>query len=649
MCGLTGFLSLGDFDCEFATSTINKMVSALEHRGPDQAGTWMDGEQGIVLGHRRLAILDLSDAGKQPMVSHSGRYTMLLNGEVYNHHDIRSELRPHFRDWRGSSDTETILAAIDRWGILEAIKKCAGMFAIAIWDKLSCSLSLVRDRIGEKPLYYGWQGPTFLFGSELRALEKHPHFKFEIFEPVLSAFLQFSYVPSPWCIWTDIKKLEPGTIVTLSRKDRPECPVPISYWSLAEFIRTNSTFEMTDDEAVERLDRILTEVVSQEMTADVPVGAFLSGGIDSSLVVALMQKQNRTRVNTFSIGFDIAGFDEAPFAKKVASILGTNHTEMYVSSADAMEVIPQLPVMYDEPFGDSSQIPTHLVSKMARQNVTVALSGDGGDELFGGYSGYLYADKVIGMYSRVPTIVRNFAGSILGTVCGLDVMRNRLPEKYFKLAQVLKKKTALEMYREFKVQTFRRYVNCKSQASTFYESPEDWPQFSQLVEGMMFIDAMTSLPGDIMTKVDRATMSVSLESRAPLLDHRVVEFAWRLPLRMRIRDGQTKWILRRLLEQHLPRSVFERTKSGFAIPLAEWLRGSLKCWAGTLLSDDRIKSDGLFDSAAVNTAWQEHQNGIRDQSVVLWNIMMFHAWKDQVTQRRTNISIDQLRSIVSVV
>lgn len=639
MCGITGFLKDQSFDLTASRQAVQRMTSALRHRGPNEQGEWLDSHAGVALGHSRLSILDLSSAGSQPMTSASGRYVIVFNGEIYNHQNLRKKLEGRYSQWRGTSDTETILAAIEVLGLEYALKESVGMFALAVWDRDTRSLSLARDRLGEKPLYYGWQGNTFLFGSDLKALTLHPDFKFEIFKPVISHFLQLSYVPTPWSIWTGINKLEPGTFLTVTQKGRFSSVKPLYYWSFADFIKNldrRTQKPLSDTEAIDGLEEVLTNAVRQQSVADVPVGAFLSGGIDSSLIVSLMQAQSDKKVETFSIGFDVPGYNEAPFAKQIAEYLGTRHTELYVSSIDAQNVIPLIPFIYDEPFGDSSQVPTYLVSKLAKKHVTVVLSGDGGDELFGGYARYAHLARVINRIEKIPVSLRITAGYILSLLYKSKIFEQHYPEKLIKLMKVLIRQTGIQMYPEFVKQAHRKYVLDDCLCPIFYNSPELWPEFNQVIEGMMFVDTMTAFPGDILTKVDRATMAVSLEARAPLLDHRVIEYAWRLPYEMKIRDGQTKWILRKLLERYVPRPMFERPKTGFSIPLASWLRKDLRPWAEELLSAKRLQQEGLFNPDLVRKAWHEHLSGKRDHNVVLWNLLMFQAWQDKTPAPRNS-------------
>jgi asparagine synthase (glutamine-hydrolysing) len=603
MCGVVGFLSPGGFAGERAGQEVMQMANSLTHRGPDDAGQWIDANAGIALAHRRLSILDLSPAGHQPMHSASGRYVLVFNGEIYNHLELRRKVEGlGYRDWRGGSDTETLLVAIDAWGLVNALQESIGMFALALWDRKSQCLSLARDRMGEKPIYYGWQGDTVLFGSELKALRHHPMFRSEIDRDVLPLYLRHGYIPAPWSIWKGIRKLTPGCLVQFSGCRVGEIPSPVPYWSLTEAIAAGQAnpFSGSDDDAIDSLEQKLREAVAAQMVADVPLGAFLSGGIDSTTVVALMQSQSNRPVKTFTIGFDNAGYNEAEFAKAVAVHLGTDHTELYVNAVQAREVVSKLPAMYDEPFGDPSAIPTYLVSQLARQHVTVSLSGDGGDELFGGYPHYAESAAIWASTRRVPLYLRSAFGGLLTALpeCGGATKRQTmtLASAVLSGANLITRAKSLgqQMAEEDLIAffDFRRAV---------YRNPErlfqkringrlPWPQgqtskTSSPIVQMMAYDALGYLPDDILVKVDRASMAVGLESRAPLLDHRLVEFVARLPLQMKIRGRTGKWILRELLYRHVPRALVDRKKAGFGVPIDSWLRGPFaQFWRGFAVS-----------------------------------------------------------------
>ncbi|MBK5204243.1 MAG: asparagine synthase (glutamine-hydrolyzing) [Polaromonas sp.] len=646
MCGFVGFLGgpaaqgeLGD------ETTLQHMASTIVNRGPDDAGYWSDVDQRVGFGHRRLSIVDLSPAGHQPMVSGGGRYVIAFNGEIYNHLDCRAALAMTGAGmgWRGHSDTETLLAGFDAWGIQATVERSIGMFAFAVWDKQTRTLTLGRDRLGEKPLYYGWQGQgqhaTFLFGSELKALKAHPAFAAGIDRNALCLLMRHNYIPAPYSVYQGIAKLEPGCLLTVSLA-QPE-PKVVRYWSAAAVAVAGcaTPFAGTPEQAVDALEVLLKSAVQQQMMADVPLGAFLSGGIDSSTVVALMQAQSSRPVKTFTIGFNEEGYNEAVHAKAVARHLGTEHTELYVSPQQAMEVIPRLPGLYCEPFADSSQIPTFLVSKLAKQHVTVSLSGDAGDELFCGYNRYQITGKLWRKLALVPAPLRALVAkgitalsptawdSLAGIIPGAGRYA-ALGDKLHKGAGVLASATVDELYLGM---------------VSHLRNPADWviggqeppthltglrPELGGLsaVERMMALDAISYLPDDILVKVDRAGMGVSLESRVPFLDHRVVEFAWSLPLTYKLREGQTKWPLRQVLYRHVPRELIDRPKMGFGVPLHDWLRGPLRDWAEELLDEARLAREGYFHPAPIRQIWAEHLSGRRNWMAQLWNVLMFQAW-----------------------
>ena len=651
MCGFVGFIAGDRFFADGrAAAIVAEMAGCVRHRGPDHGDHWVDPEARVALGHRRLAIVDLSPAGDQPMRSPSGRYVTVYNGEIYNHLDLRRELEAAglAPAWRGQSDTETLLAAIDAWGVERALQRSVGMFGLALWDEREKALFLARDRAGEKPLYYGWQGEgagaSFLFGSELKALASHPAFVGEIDRQALTAYLRHNGVPSPLSIYRGIAKLEPGSFLRLASGERE--PVLHRYWSAAEVARSGvaAPLALGPEEAVEELEKLLTVSIGQQMIADVPLGAFLSGGVDSSAIVALMQKQAPRPVKTFSIGFDEEDYNEAHHAKAVAAHLGTDHTEMYVSPSEAMDVIPRLPRIYDEPFADSSQIPTFLVSQLARRHVTVSLSGDAGDEVFAGYNRYKAAAASWRKVSRLPRPVRSGLGRAMAALparrwdsifAALDPVlparaRMRLPgDKMHKAAAVLHSRSTGELYQGL-LSIWREPADAVIGGG----EPEsalaglDLGQLSE-VEQMMLFDMLTYLPNDILTKVDRAAMSVSLETRVPFLDHRVVEFAWRLPLEYKIRDGETKWVLRQLLYRHVPRALIERPKTGFGVPINYWLAGPLRDWAESLLAEDRLRREGYFEPAPVRARWREYLGGAHHLGESIWSVLMFQSWHEE--------------------
>ncbi len=643
MCGIAGFIG-GRFDPQGARETLARMTGAIAYRGPDSAGAWLEAEHKVALGHRRLAILDLSPAGEQPMISPSGRYVIVYNGEIYNHLELRERLAG---PWRGHSDTETLLAAIEAWGIEEALKQCAGMFALALWDRSEKALILARDRLGEKPLYYGWQGAgaeaAFLFSSELKALARHPAFRREIDRQALALFTRFNYVPAPHSIYAGIAKLVPGTFLTLRPGDASPAITP--YWSAAEIAAAGAAapLDIGPEEAIDELERVLSKAVSQQMISDVPLGAFLSGGVDSSTIVALMQAQSSRPVKSFSIGFHDRAYNEAEHAGAVARHLGTDHEELYVQPEDALAVIPSLPAIYDEPFADASQVPTLLVSRLARRKVTVALSGDGGDELFAGYNRYRLAARNWGRISKVPRPLRRALAQglvalspeqwnkVAGAVAPIlpASLRISLPgEKVHKAARGLASGSADELYQGL-VSSWRDPADLViGGAEPATLAPATLARLDALgtCERMMALDLLTYLPDDILAKVDRAAMSVSLETRVPLLDHRVVELAWRLPLDLKLRGGETKWVLRQLLYRHVPRALIERPKMGFGIPIDAWLRGPLKDWAEALIDERRLAGQGYFRPGPIRAAWDAHQSGRANMQYQLWAILMFQSW-----------------------
>ena len=649
MCGIIGFLG-GDFTNDQLSKVIlEEMSDQLVNRGPDSAGIWLDSSSKIALGHRRLAVVDLSPAGYQPMTSGSNRYVMTYNGEIYNSNEIRNELIKSrvTVNWRGHSDTETLLAGFDAWGIRETISRVTGMFAIAVWDKELEQLTLIRDRLGEKPLYYGWQGSgsnkVFLFGSELKALKKHPQFINDIDRGSLALYMRYCYVPAPHSIYKGIMKVEPGSIVTVTLQDSEHTTE--KYWNALDVVRTGteSPFEGTVAEATNDLEIALRKTISQQMMADVPLGAFLSGGIDSSAVVALMQAQSSRPIKTFTIGFSEAGYNEAIFAKLVAEHLGTEHTELYVSSQDALNVIPKLPNLYCEPFADSSQIPTFLVSSLARHHVTVSLSGDGGDELFCGYNRYLFADKLWRGLSMTPASFRKLVGKSIKNLPAAGwnqvfKLLNRITPRKFngiswgdklqKGAEVMASNDLMSLYQQL-------VSNWQDPSAVVIGQGEHDQIFStdvQLlsevgdIQKMMAIDTISYLPDDILVKVDRAAMGVSLETRVPFLDHHIFEFASKIPLAMKLKHGVGKSILRDVLFRYVPKELIERPKMGFGIPMSDWLKGPLKEWAEELLDETRLRSQGFFYPEVVRQMWSDHLMGVHNWQSQLWAVLMFQAW-----------------------
>lgn len=642
MCGIAGFLTSSaetELDLKVA---VTRMIAQLAYRGPDDSGIWVDRVAGVALGHRRLSILDLSPDGHQPMHSESGRYVTVFNGEVYNFADLRRELKSIGHVFRSRSDTEVILAAIEQWGVEEALLRFNGMFAIAVWDRKARQLHLIRDRLGEKPLYYGWMGKTFLFGSELKALVSHPEFKAELDRKALALYLRYSCIPAPYSIYRGIQKLMPAARLTLKLSDQGILPPAVPYWSAEEANRRGleDQFAGSPDEATAQLDELLRDAVKMRMVADVPLGAFLSGGVDSSIVVALMQAQSARPVRTFSIGFHDDAYNEAKHAAAVARHLCTDHTELYVSAEDIVPVIPRLPALYDEPFSDSSQIPTYLVSALARKHVTVSLSGDGGDELFGGYKRYFGWGKVWQKLGWVPHSARQAASWSLRRLspqqwnhlarCLSLKELNCAGDRVHRLARILSAEDAFLRYQAILSvwETPSLVLQDADEPSSLIRDRCRGTGFSDFCRNMMFLDTVTYLPDDILTKVDRASMAVSLETRIPFLDYRVVEFAARLPLSMNIRGGAGKWLLRHLLYRYVPTNLIERPKKGFALPIADWLRGPLRDWAENLLDEHRLRSEDYFRPAIVRKLWEEHLSRQRDLSPHMWGLLMFEAWLD---------------------
>jgi len=654
MCGITGFLGHGSLSVSDWPLLLERMGSAIAHRGPDDSGIWSDLDSGVGLVHRRLSIVDLSPAGHQPMVSASGRYVIVFNGEIYNHQDLRAELvkvgagGTSVGGWRGHSDTETLLAGFSRWGIKSTVERCIGMFAFAVWDRQERVLTLGRDRLGEKPLYYGWQGggkACFLFGSELKALKAHPAFASEIDRDALCLLLRLKYIPAPYSIYRGIYKLLPGCLLTVSL-NRCE-PVLERYWSLTDVAVAGKQTLLADssDAIVDELELLLKSAVRQQMMADVPLGAFLSGGVDSSTVVALMQAQSSQPIETFTIGFNEESYNEAIHAKAVARHLGTDHTELYVTPQQALDVIPKLPSLYCEPFADPSQIPTFLVSQLARKQVTVTLSGDAGDELFAGYDRYLMTFNYWKVISCLPRSMRLLGASAIRSISpgAWDKTFEALPrwsvksfnhsslgEKMHKGASVLGARSIDELYQRLVSHWTSEGLVIGGQLPGAFLGgiPNELPGLDG-VQRMMAIDALTYLPDDILVKVDRAAMGVSLECRVPFLDHRVVEFAWRVPQAMKLRGGVGKWILRQVLYRHVPKELVERPKMGFGVPIDTWLRGPLKDWAEALLDESRLRREGFFTPEPIRKKWAEHLSGQRNWQYHLWDVLMFQAWLEE--------------------
>jgi asparagine synthase (glutamine-hydrolysing) len=701
MCGFSGFLTSDTSVLSSAKAEVLRMAMAIQHRGPDDAGAWTDASTGIALGFRRLSILDLSSAGHQPMHSVSSRFVMTFNGEIYNHEDLRdllsaSQLGKPAHPWRGHSDSETLLACFEAWGLEETLQKTVGMFAIALWDTQTRTLHLARDRFGEKPLYYGWpttgntDAPAFVFGSELKALRAYPGFANPVSREALALYMRFAYVPAPYSIYQNIFKLEPGCMLSINTNintalmqashltDVPQVPsfttAPLRppaeqgglrihrWWSLASVVEAGTQNQISSEEALETMEHRLKDAVRLQSLADVPLGAFLSGGVDSSCIVALMQAQASSPVKTFTVGFEEAGFDESPHARAVAEYLGTEHNALYVSAKQAQAVIADLPAMYDEPFADSSQIPTHLVCKAARQQVTVALSGDAGDELFGGYNRYFWGPRIWSRMAWLPYPARQALGSViraiptagwdalsrpvnallpaaknfaragdrahklaarLGSVHNMDDLYNSLVSEWQDPAQVVK---------GIRGDSGSETGGLLREPASMLSDP--WPAAGaeQHQLRMMYRDSMTYLPDDILCKVDRAAMATSLETRVPFLDHRVAELAWRLPLNMKIRNGQGKWALRQVLYKYVPKELIDRPKAGFAIPVGQWLRGPLKDWSEALLDEKRLELEGFFHPKPIRDKWLQHLTGRYDHTPSLWAVLMFQSWLESTHQ-----------------
>lgn len=648
MCGIAGLVSRSTHTAALGAAA-QAMADALRHRGPDDSGVWVEPKGALALAHTRLSILDLSPAGHQPMSSITGRYTVVFNGEMYNFLAIRRDLEQRGYSFRGHSDTEVLLAAFERWGVRQAVSHFNGMFALAVFDRDERTITLARDRLGEKPLYYGRAGNDFAFASELKAITAITGNALAVDPDALALYFRHNYVPAPYSIYRGIYKLLPGALLTVD-VDRPtwDAAAVDRYWDLREIAEAGASLrlELSDGEFADAVEAILLDSVDMRMVSDVPVGAFLSGGIDSSLVVALMQAGGH-HVRTFTIGFEEQGFDEAVFARDVAQHLGTDHTELYVTPTEAMAVIPRLPMVYDEPFSDSSQIPTYLVSELARRHVTVALSGDGGDELFGGYTRYAFHRSLWRRFERVPAPLRRAAAKVISAPSApawdrlSRLARPLLPqrarqehvgEKLHKLASVIADASAESVYLTL-VSHFTdpaALVLGAVEPPTPLTSPDGWPRLDDFTERMMYLDSVTYLPDDILVKVDRAAMAHSLETRVPMLDHRLVELAWTLPIEQKMRSGVGKHVLRSVLHRHVPKELVERPKMGFGVPIGEWLRGPLREWGEDLLSPALLRDSGL-DVERVRALWSAHSAGQADWKYHLWDVLMFQSWREHAT------------------
>ncbi len=643
MCGFAGFVNNSALTCNYA-EVLKKMGRAIYHRGPDSSGEWFDEKESIGLSHRRLAVVDLTPAGHQPMYSHGKRFVVAYNGEIYNHLELRKELEREASEikWLGGSDTETLLAGFELWGIKKTVEKSIGMFAFSVWDTLEKKLTLGRDRLGEKPLYYGWQDDVFLFGSELKAMKVHPAFKSEINRDSIALLLRHNCIPAPYSIYRGIKKLLPGHLLEMD----PELGTieMIEYWSFRNLCQNHdsSFFVGGEKQVVDELEKVLKLSVKQQMMSDVPLGAFLSGGIDSSTIVALMQSQSETPVKTFSIGFDEEEYNEAAHAKEVANYLGTEHTELYITSEQALDVIPKLADLYDEPFSDSSQIPTYLVAKMTRDHVTVSLSGDAGDELFCGYNRYILSDGLWKFIEKTPRPIRKIAARAMRAISieswnklssffPAKLRMVNLGGKMHKASEVLAAESVYELYKGLVSHWHfpEQIVIGAKEPKTVLTDLTRAPRLDNSTEQMMVFDTVSYLPDDILVKVDRACMGVSLESRIPLLNHKVIEFAWSLPMNFKLRDGVSKWCLRQVLFRHVPKNLIERPKMGFGVPIDSWLRGPLQSWADQLLDESRLHKEGFFKPEPILKMWSEHKSGKRNWQYHLWDILMFQSWYEK--------------------
>ncbi len=649
MCGIAGIFEPRKRGRSDLNDFISQIGLAIEHRGPDASGTWHSAEHGFAMVHRRLSIIDLSEEGRQPMASRDGRFVVSFNGEIYNYREIRKELEAAgIGNWRGSSDTEILLEAVSLWGIQTAIEKSNGMFAIAIWDTQSNQLTLVRDRAGKKPVYFGWlPGGGVMFASELKCFWKHPRFEKRINRKAVQQYLRYAYVPGQLCIYENVYKLQAGCTITIDAtfagQSRDQAEVEMRqqrYWSIIDVAHQGQgdLFQGSAQEAIDHLEQLLTDAVGRRMFSDVPLGAFLSGGIDSSIVVALMRLHSSNKVKTFTIGYESKQFNEAAHAKAVAKHLGTDHTELILTPKDALDVIPLLSSMYDEPFADSSQIPTYLVSKLARKEVTVALSGDGGDEVFGGYNRHIVGEKFWNRIRFIPGFMRKLASGGLRSVS---------PKTWYKVYDMGPWRKRFAGFGD-KVHKFANQLNAGSQEQFYRAVCSQWQDPSQIALGTdsdiniarskdpllddsftqwtKMEDFRTYLVDDILVKVDRATMAVSLETRAPLLDFQLVEWAWKLPVNMSVRNGQGKWILRQVLDRHVPRKLIERPKTGFGVPIVDWLRTDLRDWAESLLDESRINDEGYLNAKPIRKVWNDHLTEKRNAQHHLWNVLMFQTW-----------------------
>lgn len=640
MCGITGFWDRNStLDKAAMLALSEKMADQIDHRGPDSFGIWVDEKAGLAFGHRRLSIVDLSEAGHQPMVSSASQLVLSYNGEIYNTAELREELILAGQSFAGHSDTEVILKACEAWGVEKTAERLLGMFAFSLWNPNTQTLYLVRDRLGKKPLYWGIQNNVLFFGSQIKSFVPHPSWKPEIDKNSLASYFRFNYVPAPISIFKGLYKLSPGSILKFNKNWEKE---EIRFWDFQKVVSHGlaNPFEASEPELIEQADILLRDAVKRRMMADVPLGAFLSGGIDSSTVVALMQAQSNQAVKTFSIGFKEQDYNEAEYAKKVAQYLGTEHHELYVEPKDIFGIIPKIPDWFDEPFADSSQIPTYLVSKIAREHVTVALSGDGGDEVFAGYTRYLQGNRAWQTMKLIPAWLKYCTASFICSIspktwdaCAKAIPRKIRPsafaDKVYKLAKVLQISDPKDFYKRLvsQWQEPNQLVLGAEEPILFPWQGLDIPGNLNIVEYMQVMDTLTYLPDDILAKVDRASMALGLEARVPLLDHRVVEFAWRLPFDKKIRNNQGKYLLRSVLSRYIPKTLIERPKMGFGIPIDGWLRNELRVWAEELLFDASLKQEGILNLDLIHRTWNEHQSGARNWQYPIWGVLMFLAWK----------------------
>ncbi|MBL4589751.1 MAG: asparagine synthase (glutamine-hydrolyzing) [Alphaproteobacteria bacterium] len=642
MCGVTGIFSTtsrGKLNLK-----IRQMSDAISYRGPDGDGFWVNQDDNVALGHRRLSIIDLSETGTQPMISPSGRYVMSYNGEIYNYLDIKNALKEKGYEFRGKSDTEVLLCAFEEYGIKETLTKVSGMFAIILWDRKEKTIALIRDFLGKKPLYVGWAGTDLVISSELKAFHTHPDFKAITNQDHLALYFKYACVPAPHSIYQNVWQLLPGSIMTLPIRalSAGTCLLSSmeSYWDAADIIKKSAPQRAKprdDKQAIDDFEELLSKCVSERMISDVPLGAFLSGGIDSSAIVALMQKQSTRPIKTYSVGFNVEGFNEAEFAKQVANHLGTDHHELYLSPKDALDVIPSLAQIYDEPFADISQIPTYLVSKFAREHVTVALSGDGGDEMLGGYRRHFMVPPMWNKMKYIPHPLRRLGAGAINSISadswnriGAKKNHPHLADSMDKFGGMMRQKTSTDVYDYllgFWENPYEIVLDAKPVDLHFKQKFLESENLS-FAEEMMMCDSISYLPNDILQKVDRASMAVSLEARAPLLDRRIFEHVWTLPEHLKIRDGKGKWLLREVLARHVPREMWDRPKKGFSPPLGPWLRGELRDWAESYLSVQALEEAGL-NAKPIRKTWEDHLAGRRNHSVRLWSVLMYQAWREK--------------------